>query len=262
MSFVLLNAGNAFAQKKKKEKPLPDREAESLLYLMPVSIDGNLEEWGDSLRFSYEKQHLQFDLANDGTNLYIAMKTSDPDAQMQALRQGFNFTVNVDGKKKDGPTITFPIPDREALRSLMALPDDEKPEDIRAGILSTVKAIYISGFKDIVDGAISLQNNFGIHAKAAVDSASDALCFEAQIPLDRLYMADEKAPLAMNIKINGIIVRMVSDNSNMSPYGNSMRRRMYGGYGYPYYGNMGQGPMRREARQEPGKWIVLPLTTE
>lgn len=259
LSFV----GGALYAQKKKEKPKEDKEAGNIVYNPSIAIDGSLADWGDSLRFSYEKQNIAFDIANDGEHLYVAMKTIDIDAQMQALRQGFNIMINTEGKKKPGPEITFPIPDRESLRTLMALNEEDRPVDIREGILTTVKAIYVSGFDDLVDGPISLKNHYGIEAMVTLDSAKNSLSYEVKIPLSRLFLHYEGQPLAFNVKINGTIVRMVSDTNLNNPYGRMGQRGGYGSnYGYPYFGNMGNQTMRRETREEPGKWITLPLATK
>ena len=220
-----------------------------------MTIDGNLDEWGDSLHYFFEKQNLQYEIANDEHHVYIAMQVRDGAWQMQALNQGFNFTINIDGKRKDGATITFPLPDRESLKALAAKDKDERPADIRQGILGAVRGIYVKGMVDVVDGLISLNNHYGIKAAVAIDS-TDAVCYEAAIPLERLGLqsADEKE-MAFNIKINGIVIRTVGGGRSLNRYG-------YGSYGYGYpYGYYGDEPMRKEARQEPGMWIILKLAS-
>ncbi|QNL50911.1 hypothetical protein H8S90_04800 [Olivibacter sp. SDN3] len=222
-------------------------------YRSSVQVDGDLSDWGDSLRFIYDKQLLQYEIANDDHNLYVAMRVRDGAQQMQALHQGFNFMINKEGKKKEGAAVTFPIPDRESLRSLAAKEEEEKPEDMRTGILSTVRAIYVSGLDDVVDGPISLENNYGIKTAVAIDS-SDAICYEAVIPLQRLgidHTIENK--LAFNLKINGIVMRTVGGGMPANRY------NRYGGYGYGYPYGYGAQLSRKEARQEPGVWVVLPL---
>lgn len=222
-------------------------------YRAALQIDGDLSDWGDSLRFIYDKQLLQYEIANDDHNLYVAMRVVDGAQQMQALHQGFNFTINKDGKKKEGAFITFPIPDRESLRSLAARDDEDKPDDMRIGILSTVRAIYVSGLDDVVDGLISLENNYGIKTAVKIDS-SDAVCYEAAIPFERLGIdAAKEDKLAFNIKINGIIMRTVGGGMPMNRY------NRYGGYGYGYPYSSGAQPSRKEAQREPGVWVILPL---
>uniref|UniRef100_F4CDK0 Uncharacterized protein n=1 Tax=Sphingobacterium sp. (strain 21) TaxID=743722 RepID=F4CDK0_SPHS2 len=238
---LLLSFCSVYAQKKKSIVPT------AIDFRSDIQIDGDLSEWGDSLRNYYEKQDLQYEIANDEKQIYVAMRVKDGSWQTQALHQGFSFLVNKEGKKKEGASIIFPIPDRESLRSLASKDKDEKPADIREGILKAVRAIFIVGMADVVDGPISLENNYGIKAAVKIDS-SDAVCYEAVIPFERIGLEQERdKEVAFNIKINGIVMRTVGGGQPMGRYG-------YGGYGY--YGTQ---PSRKETQQEPGTWIILPL---
>lgn len=238
---LLLSTYVAYGQKRKSIAPA------RIDFKSNIHVDGDLSEWGDSLRYYYDKQELQYEIANDERQLYIGMRVRNGSWQMQALHQGFSFLVNKEGKKKEGASILFPVPDRESLRSLTTGDEDEKPADMRKGILNAVRALFIYGMADIVDGPISLKNNYGIKAAVKIDSA-DALCYEAVIPFERLgLILDKSGEVALNIKINGVIMQNVE---NARPVG----RSGYGGYGYN-----GAQPSRKAARQEPGEWIVLPL---
>lgn len=216
-----------------------------------IQIDGDLAEWGDSLRYYYDKQSLQYEIANDDKQIYVAMRVKEGNWQMQALHQGFNLLVNKDGKKKDGASITFPVPDRESLRSLASGDKDEKPADMREGILNAVRAIFVGGMVDVVDGPVSLENSYGFKAAVKIDSL-DAVCYEAVIPFQHVGLASSSnKEVAFNVKINGVIMRSVGGGRPMGRYG-------YGGYGDPY-GYYGSQPTRKEAQKEPGTWIILPL---
>src|SRR5690606_24348653 len=83
-----------------------------------VKIDGDLSEWGDSLTYYFSDQDLHYSISNDDQYLYVAIKVKNKDKQTQAAFNGFALTINKDGKKKDGPSFSFPIPDRSALRAL------------------------------------------------------------------------------------------------------------------------------------------------
>lgn len=234
-----------YAQKKKT------LAQEHMQYKTNIQVNGDLADWGDSLHYFYDRQELQYEVAQDDTHIYIAMRVKDGSWQMQALHQGFSLTINPDAKKKDGPTLVFPVPDRESLRALANKDKDEKPSDIRMGILSAVRGIYVKGMTDVVDGLISLENSYGIKTAVRIDSV-DAVCYEAAIPFERISSSlSKKQTLAFNIKINGLIMRTVGGGRPMNRYG-------YGGMGYPY-GAYGMQPTRKEAHQEPGVWLILPL---
>lgn len=226
-----------------------------LTWAESIVIDGDLGDWADTLLNEYTAQDLQYQIKNDDTHVYVAMRVRDKDRQMQVLSQGFSFMVNTNGRKRPGPTVVYPIADRLSFRSIMSADNEDRPEDMREGGLQAIRAIYVLRFDDILDGQISLENQYGIQAEAMIDSA-DALCFEAKVPLRRLGIpVDHAHILAFNIKINGMIAPRGS-NSNMQ----NMRRRG-GYYGYPYgYGGYGQGTPARP-REEPGTWLTSTLAT-
>jgi len=248
---IALLANPVFAQRNK------GNIQQSLGWASDITVDGKLDEWGDSLIYEHALQKFRYQIKNDDENLYIAMHVADKDRQMQIFAQGLAFMVNKAGKKRDGPTVYFPVADRLAFRSIMSADNDDRPDDMRKGALAAIRAIYVMRFEDILDGQISLENTYGIHAQATLDTVG-ALCVEISVPLDRLGISfnDADETLAFNIKINGVMVR----GSGTSP---AIMRRGYGypygygyGYGYPYsYGP--QAPSK--PREEPGVWVVAPL---
>jgi len=243
LSLIFGSGTGALAQKLKSSIP------NELRYKRNISVDGELSDWDDTLHYQYEKQRLQYEIANDDAHIYVAMRVVDIDAQMQALHQGFSIGINKEGKKKEAASLSFPVPDRESLRSLMAKDNDQRPADMRLGLLKAVRAFYVYGLVDVVDGPISLDNDYGIRAVVAIDS-TDALCYEAVIPLSHLGIDPETVEnVAFNVKINGTMLRTVG---GAAPMGNR-----YGGYGYP--SAYGRQPLRKEAQQEPGLWFILPL---
>jgi hypothetical protein len=219
-------------------------------WLNKVEIDGDLSEWGDSLTYYFSNQDLHYSFANDDTYLYVAIRVKNKDKQIQAVFNGFKISLNISGKKKEGPSLTFPLPDRAALRAL-SNQEFNKPEDARVGAINTIRAYYAQNFPTILDGPISLDNNYGIKAAVLIDSA-DNLCYESAIRLDQLGLPIHQTGFAINIKINGLI-RTQYTNSN------TMRNQR----GYPYgYGGYDQRPRTIiQSREEPGIWQYLNLVT-
>lgn len=230
---------------------------QSLDWATGIVIDGRLDDWGDSLRYEHAPQQFHYYIKNDGEHVYIAIRVHDKDRQMQIFAQGMAFMVNTKGKKRDGPTVYFPVADRLAFRSIMSADNDDRPEDMRKGALAAIRAIHVMRFEDVLDGQISLENTYGIHAQATLDT-TDALCVEMVVPLERLGVSiDDGGELAFNVKINGV----------MAPGSGTSARTMRRGYGYPYgygYGYpYGYGrEMPSKPREEPGVWVRTPLAKE
>ena len=221
-------------------------QAPEIKWQTDILVDGSLEEWGDSLSYYFEDQDIQYDIMQDDKYLYIACRVRDKAQQVQASLQGFSVMINPKGKKKEGPLLVFPIPDKAALRGVSY--EDDTETEIRKKALNSIRALYIFNFSDIVDGPISLQNDFGIQASARLDS-TDALCYEAAFALDQLKLNPDKA-FALNLKINKV---------TRYTYYEQLPR--YSRYGYSRYGyGYGNRQQRTSFREEPGIWLILKLT--
>ena len=213
-----------------------------------IQVDGNMDEWGD-LPHSYVTQKFLFDVRNDQNNVYLAIEIEDRETQQQALMHGVTWTINPKGKKREDRSITFPLADRTSYRAIMAEDHSDKPKDAREGALRAVRGIYLMKFDDIVDGLVSLNNTYGVSAKASVGE-NGKLYIEMALPIKRLGLAKSKdALLAMNIKINGVPAMVASAPSRPAPM---MNTRGYGSY-----------PVSRtRLRVEPGIWFISTLAIQ
>lgn len=201
-----------------------------------ITIDGSLSEWGDSLKAYDAESMLRYDLGNDQSNLYVAIQSSDPITIRKILTFGFSFAVNKDGKKKPAQTITFPVIDHIAVRSAMPTtkPTGSKTETIKLNqlIISKTKGIRVDRFKEMVDGTISLNNEYGVKGKAVITD-SNTLKLELAVPLRLLDLpSDYKEAFASHFRVNGQ-ERTVLEQGPMRRMG---RYGGYGGYGYGYGG--------------------------
>lgn len=174
-------------------------------------IDGNLTDWGDSLRYRNEEKNIKYTLANDKENLYAAIRISDRLEQTRVLNSGITISIDTHGKKKETFSMTFPLryPGTPA-PAFTGFKDDggeitkEEREELTRERITTLRSIKMTGFKDIENDMITTSNTYGI--KAAVDYDADGnLVYEAAIPL-KFFHADDitKNEWAFNFKINGL----------------------------------------------------------
>lgn len=240
-SFITLSA-NA-----QKVKPVESTWADK------IQIDGQLNDWGDSLTHYFPDQDLRYSFANDDEYLYIAVQVKNKEKQIQTAFNGLTIEINPDGKKKQGPSLIFPIPERSAIRALSEQEFNTTKDPIRMA-LSSVRALYIFGFPSILDGQISLDNTYGIKAEVLIDS-TNILSYESVIPLSRLNLPKNTNGFAINIRINGLIRTQYTESDRRGNYRNSPYG--YGGYGYPPRSRT----ITRE-RQEPGVWQYLNLAVQ
>jgi len=233
---------------------LAQQETPKSVWIDSIYIDGDFKDWKDTLHYSFEGQGMNYAIANDNDYLYISIQVPNQAQQLKAIYSGFSITVNLDAKEKPGPTVVFPIPDISALRAMNSKEDYEKTKDRRQTGLNMIRAIYVNGFKTIVDGKISMENNYGIKTAIKIDS-TDALNYEAAIRLNQLNINKDE-PFALNLRINEVTTSRFTDMGNMR-----------GSYGYPYYGRdpydpYGRGSSPRSgtvSKSAPGVWQILKL---
>ncbi|QQL48760.1 DOMON domain-containing protein [Mucilaginibacter ginkgonis] len=182
----------------------------SQLQLPPanIKIDGAITEWGDSLRYYNAEKKLNYSLANDTENIYVALRLSDRSEQLRVLRSGLTLSINTKGKKKEMYSMTFPVANENEPAALTGAPaqtgmPDDRDEMMRAR-LTKLRNIKVTGFPDIESDIITTANTYGIKAAITYDD-NGHLNYEAAIPL-KFFHADDiaKTEWAFNFRINGI----------------------------------------------------------
>ncbi len=171
--------------------------------LKPFKADGISNEWNEPLNEFNSDTKLAFALANDDQNLYIVIESLDPETTMKVLSGGITLNINTTGKKKTGVELTFPLRERPPIPAegdkATVIPNDGKhePDEKIMG-----KGIKVSGFKNIADGIVAPENNYGIQSGMVVKPNRD-LIYELAIPLSQLQVdLNLKKPIAYNIKLN------------------------------------------------------------
>ncbi|WP_431199238.1 hypothetical protein ACRQ5D_06040 [Mucilaginibacter sp. P25] len=175
-----------------------------------INIDGDLKEWGDSLRYYNEEKKLNYALANDKDYLYAAIRISDRLDKMKVLNAGITLSIDPKGKKKDSFMLTFQLaaPDE---KPEFAKPKDDNGEITQADRdelmrerITKLRYIKVVGFKDIDGDMITTSNTYGIKTAINYDANGD-LVYEAAIPLSFFHAGNDafKNEWAFNFKING-----------------------------------------------------------
>ena len=168
-----------------------------------VQADGSLNDWQDSLSLFNDATKLYYSLANDNNNIYLALRSSSREDLTKILAGGISFSANIESKKKDPPTVIFPVLDRTPGKN-RNIKEQPEEQEMQKQVLARIKDIKVTGFKEIIDGGISLQNMYGIRASAAFDKNNN-LVQEIIIPLSLLNLSIAKNELVTyNIKVNGL----------------------------------------------------------
>ncbi|WP_115168809.1 hypothetical protein [Sphingobacterium spiritivorum] len=190
--FLISTSG--YGQKKSKQPVV------TLPAIDNVVIDGELKEWSGKLIAVNQDSSWSYSVARNGDYLYAAVKIKDKELQNDVVRWGITMGVHGNVKKKDGAELIYPVADREDIREL-AQSDEYKGQDIRQVLLNTARGYQISGFQSLVNGNLSFSNNYGIQAQIRIDEHDD-LCYEAVVPVSRLEMAKDKAPVGIQLQLN------------------------------------------------------------
>lgn len=74
-----------------------------------MKVDGSLQEWNGRLQARNRATRLDYTLANDEQNLYLAVRSTDEIVASKILSGGISLAVVVPGMKGAVPTITFPV---------------------------------------------------------------------------------------------------------------------------------------------------------
>lgn len=204
-ALLLLFIGRADAQSKSNLKTLKAPP-------QPITVDGNLKDWGDSLSYTNEAKRISYGLASDKENLYFAIRIPDRVQQGQAMRNGITLSFYPEGKKKETYSLTFPSPDQDE-NSLFIMPKadhalteqqlkQEDQDERRKADLLKLRDIDVKGFKDIETDHISTANTYGIKTVLNYDEQG-ALVYEAAIPVKMLHSDNSNGkPWMFDIRIN------------------------------------------------------------
>ncbi|MFM6976598.1 MAG: hypothetical protein ACKOW2_07095 [Sphingobacteriaceae bacterium] len=189
-----------FAQKTNKEF-VQSSSAPALL-----KVDGKLAEWQTGSFNENKASKLSFLLSNNDSTLYLAIKSTDNKDLRRLLIRGISFSVYEPEGKKIKQSLTFPIMSRgndsQNLQSRKQAGID--PLTKLKADLAGLREIGISGFEEILDGKISVNNDYGIGAAASLDDQGLLAC-EYAIPLKLLQIDAFKNPIiACQIKVNGL----------------------------------------------------------
>lgn len=222
-----------------------------------VTVDGNISEWQNPLRFYDQETGISYSISNDHKNLYLACSISNDLLQMKILRSGLIFGIDTLGKKSFPVNIKYPLPDKQVQESgtinnpLSATGQDRKPgrASYKLKLLSEAREIELTGFKQPAGKIISVSdlNNQGISAVMNIDEKG-ILNYEAVIPFSTFYKkelapADSDKVFNYEIRIDPASGSSRNPGNNSRMEGNGMRGGMRGG-GMRGGGGMGGGGMR------------------
>jgi hypothetical protein len=195
--------------------------------------DGKINEWKLPLRFYDDKTHLNYNVVNNDSFLFVVVRVSEETYQMKVVHAGLKFAIDTPGKKKGGPLIAFPIGISGTIQKKQQNQQSQQPYGVngmRARMKSGFLEMQLTGFK-ASNGVDSTTAANGVSAGADWDS-SGVLNIEFKIPFTSFYhvlSAKDDAGKTFSLTI--------TENSSPAP-------DIHGGHnesGDDSYGNNGMG---------------------
>jgi len=204
---------NLIAQK------LPTVQQNSLHAPNSIKIDGKATEWGNVFQAYNHATDLYYTLSNDDNNLYLIVRSADPEIIRRIFNGSIAFSVNKNQKKDDMGTIsiTYPIFEKNNRMSVNfkakpeIIPGDEKSimkADSFANVMNQrlenkSKTIGIKGINGL-DTVISVYNEHNIKVAQLFDNKLN-YTYELAVPLTTLGLSAASAKFFYHIMINEVI---------------------------------------------------------
>jgi hypothetical protein len=205
----------------------------------PVTVDGQITEWPNPLRFYDQGTGISYSLSNNHQNLYFCCSISNEFLQTKILRSGLEFRIDTLGKKSFGVGIKYPIGNSSDKN-----PTTENNPNVRSDangrfagrsgfklkLLSEAREMELFGFKSHLGKIISLSppNNTGISAAINFDERG-IMNYEAVIPFSTFYKneltpSDSNQVFNYQIKINSATKSDGGGNGGSGTGGGGMHR--------------------------------------
>jgi hypothetical protein len=183
---LIVGMSQSFAQKKQKI---------TIPSLSDIKVDADLGEW-DTLHNVADEGFWFYQLAQDASNLYVAVRIENPMIQHLAARNGVLLTVQSNKKNRDDIQFLFPYPDSEVKRAMI---NEEHDSDgaYKTALINRSRGYFVYGFPTVPNGLLSLQNGYGLQATARIDDGK--LYYEAVVPKSLLDYTTPVAILKLTI---------------------------------------------------------------
>jgi hypothetical protein len=151
--------------------------------LTPV-IDAKMNDWGDTLLNFDNSTKCIYSIANDGSNLYIAIKATDRLLQMKMIQGGMEIFIDDKVKKKQSIGVKFPI-GGGSMQMPTGSTSEADPMERRKQLRQQLLFMELTGFKNEINGKQSIYSD--VQVKPAMDwDDKDNLVYELAIPFSSL----------------------------------------------------------------------------
>ena len=232
----------------------------------PVIADGSPTEWTLPLRFSNAGFTMQYNVTNDGQNLYICVSSGDEPTQLRILRSGMTLYFDPKGEKSKDISIHFPIQKRGdpgGYRSRGNGSGGYNPGAHMQELLLQSDYYNTTGFNGMENGQFALTDQKSPIRIAMKLNNDSLLVYEAVIPIKNILGPDGISKAAKKNFSVGVFIDATpatGGGGGGSRPGMGMGMRGMGmrgmGGGRRYGGGGGQG------QKEDSNWYIFRLASK
>ncbi|HWB90219.1 MAG TPA: hypothetical protein VG605_00140 [Puia sp.] len=214
----------------------------------PLTVDGSDKDWTRPLPGHSKSDNLDYEIANDGQNLYVLVSTKDQLEMQKIIQGGMTVWVNTKSDKSQAGAIGIGYPldsrnDRD--RSLMEEAQPDRYKQPRAVTLEDKKDYALYGFgkeSEVGNYTYGDDNPQGVKMRMDYNNGGE-LIYEASIPLATLYPGHNAGSsyAAKSVAV-GIFVDALPPNANVPPGaggGGGPAIGVDGGLGFGSFGSGG-----------------------
>ena len=158
-----------------------DMDLNSLWRKAEIMVDGKEPEWSGSIYY-LEEQKIGIGLQNDSANLYVIVKATDRNTQLQIMRMGLTIWLDAKGKKKKTLGIHYPIGMRDyGIPEARAIQNTEFAREQQNLFTEMLNEIEVLGPEKNDRNRMARANSFGI--EASLNDTLGVMIYELKVPL-------------------------------------------------------------------------------
>ncbi len=239
----------------------------------PVVADGVPDEWALPLRFSNAIYSFQYNVTNDGKNIYVCVLSRDETTMIRMLRAGITIYFDPKGEKDKGISLHYPLrkqPDPASLHDRSGEPLTNQSDSAwKEELLRQSDSYGTAGFQGIENGQFGVTDTKSpIQVAMKLNNHDSLLVYEAIIPIHNVLGAElgsrsPKKSFSVGVVLNTPSGQSIVNNQRHS-YGGGGRGMGLGMNGMHMGGGrrQGGGGDNNQLLKEDANWYQFRLVSQ
>ncbi|MEP7142779.1 MAG: hypothetical protein ABI707_07910 [Ferruginibacter sp.] len=207
----------------------------------PVTVDGDLNEWDQPIRFVSSGGQVLYNVTNDNDNIYVALETHDEATALKILRAGVNIYIDPAAGESKDICLAFPLANTSSSPSKNRNTGGTKPgrNEMRESLLIQAISFNATGFKNMENRLYDVSDKSKI--KVAIKPGDNSsLGYEAVIPIQYIFGNSPGSKNSVRNVSVGVVINATRNTENNSRTNVSGSGQRHGG-GRGAGGRMGGG---------------------